>query len=590
MEDRKNFVSLWDIIARPMKIIRQLFIMILAAVIGLMTASCDLADVEQGLINSTISSTVTENGKDEDKESGEEDGKEDENPDDGQEGNEDGSQEPTPEDPDDGTSEVPEVKNSEFVILFTNDFHSQIEPTDDGKGGVLRLKALVDSVRTAEPYVLMADAGDLVQGTYYFSLFNGVVEMKMLDALGYDIRTIGNHEFDKKMTGLGEMFALSKVPAVASNYDFTATSLSQYVRPTRMVNAGGIKVGFIGLNVRLLNLVDPKACEGVVWQDAVNVADTYAEQLRDQGADIVIALSHLGYEAGSSSDYYDRGIVQRTRHIDMIIGGHSHTTLRRADYVTDLDGDQVPVVQTGSRGAYLGYAKIKLDENGKPSFEYRLIPVNSRLDNRVDPAFSDIIDSYAAEVEEKMNEKIAYSPYNITRSGTLQSRLGNLTADGLVWMAKEYFDVDADVGISNSGGIRANISQGDVTLGDVYAVYPFDNVLSVVDMKGSDLKEMFNAVAAGGLPISGGVRMVVTGNGGVRSVTVNGKAIVDSQTYKVATIDYLVNLGRYGLQNATNRRDGVDYVRDLYAEYFRYLADQNNGELSGPYDDRIVSE
>ena len=148
-----------------MKIIRQLFMIIFAAVIGLMTASCDLADVEQGLINSTISSTVTENGKDEDKESGEEDGKEDENPDDGQEGNEDGSQEPTPEDPDDGTSEVPEVKNSEFVILFTNDFHSQIEPTDDGKGGVLRLKALVDSVRTAEPYVLLADAGDLVQGS-----------------------------------------------------------------------------------------------------------------------------------------------------------------------------------------------------------------------------------------------------------------------------------------------------------------------------------------------------------------------------------------------------------------------------------------
>ena len=274
----------------------------------------------------------------------------------------------------------------------------------------------------------------------------------------------------------------------------------------------------------------------------------------------------------------------------MIIGGHSHTTLRKADYVTDLNGDLVPVVQTGSRVANRGFAKIILGEKGKPSFEYRLIPVNSRLDNRVDPTFSDIIDSYAAEVEEKMNEKIAYSPYNITRSGTLQSCLGNLTADGLVWMAKEYFDVDADVGISNSGGIRPNISKVDVTLGDVYAVYPFDNVLSVVDMKGSDLKDMFNAVAAGGLPISGGVRLVVNSSGGVSSVTVNGKAIVDSQTYKVATIDYLVNLGRYGLQNATNRRDGVDYVRDLYAEYFRYLADLNNGELHGPYDDRIVSE
>lgn len=570
-----------------MKTPKHLLLVIIAAVIGLMAISCEHVDIEDELTDSTISSTVTENKKDEDEdeESGNDDSSEDTDGDEGKDQN--GGQE---EDTDDDTPGTPDADNTGFVILFTNDFHSQIEPMDDGKGGVLRLKALVDSVRTAEPYVLMADAGDLVQGTYYFSLFNGVVEMKMLDALKYDIRTIGNHEFDKKMTGLGEMFALSKVPAVASNYDFTATALSQYVQPTRMVNAGGIKVGFIGLNVRLLNLVDPKACEGVVWQDAVNVADMYAGQLRDQGADIVIALSHLGYEANSSAYYYDRGLVQKTRNIDMIIGGHSHTTLRKADYVTDLDGDLVPVVQTGSRGVNLGYAKINLDENGKPSFEYRLIPVNSRLDNRVDPTFSDIIDSYAAEVEEKMNEKIAYSPYNITRSGTLQSRLGNLTADGLVWMAKEYFDVDADVGISNSGGIRANISKGDVTLGDVYAVYPFDNVLSVVDMKGSDLKDMFNAVAAGGLPISGGVRMVVTGNGGVRSVTVNGKAIVDSQTYKVATIDYLVNLGRYGLQNATNRRDGVDYVRDLYAEYFRYLAGQNNGELLGPYDDRIVSE
>lgn len=564
-----------------MKTLRLLTLIIMTACAGITLSSCDPADFIEQLVPDI------NDEEDKDKENGGDDSSEET---DGEKGDEDDEQNGYHDGTDDSTSEFPEVKNSEFVILFTNDFHSQIEPMDDGKGGVLRLKALVDSVRTAEPYVLMADAGDLVQGTYYFSLFNGVVEMKMLDALKYDIRTIGNHEFDKKMTGLGEMFALSKVPAVASNYDFTATALSQYVQPTRMVNAGGIKVGFIGLNVRLLNLVDPKACEGVVWQDAVNVADTYAGQLRDQGADIVIALSHLGYEANSSAYYYDRGLVQKTRNIDMIIGGHSHTTLRKADYVTDLDGDLVPVVQTGSRGANLGYAKINLDENGKPSFEYRLIPVNSRLDNRVDPTFSDIIDSYAAEVEEKMNEKIAYSPNNITRSGTLQSCLGNLTADGLVWMAKEYFDVDADVGISNSGGIRANISKGDVTLGDVYAVYPFDNVLSVVDMKGSDLKDMFNAVAAGGLPISGGVRLVVNSSGGVSSVTVNGKAIVDSQTYKVATIDYLVNLGRYGLQNATNRRDGVDYVRDLYAEYFRYLADLNNGELHGPYDDRIVSE
>lgn len=498
-----------------------------------------------------------------------------------------------PEEPGNGETpgkEDPDIENSDFVMLFTNDFHSQIEPTESDEGGVLRMKALVDSVRAAEKVVLLADAGDLVQGTYYFSLLNGVVEMKMLDALGYDIRTIGNHEFDKKMTGLGEMFAMSKVPVVASNYDFSETPLSQYVVPSKIIDAGSIKVGFIGLNVRLLNLVEPAACEGVEWQDAVNVADKYAEELRQQGADIVIALSHLGYEPDDDRYYYDRGIAMKTKHIDMIIGGHSHTTLRKPDYVTNLDGEKVPVVQTGDQGRNLGYARIKLDDKGKPSFEYRLIPVNSRLDNRLDPTFSDIIDAYAADVKAQMEIKLGYSPYDILRytsSSNLQSRLGNLTADGLIWMAKKYFNIDADVSIYNSGGIRENISKGDVTLGDVYAVYPFDNVLSIVDIKGSDLKELLNSVASGSLPVGGKVKMTVSG-GVVKSATINGKQISDNQTYTVATIDYLVNLGRYGLANASNKRNSTEFIRDYFGEYYKYLASQNNGNIYGPLDDRIT--
>ena len=363
-----------------MKTLRLLTLIIMTACAGITLSSCDPADFIEQLIPDI------NDEEDKDKENGGDDSSEET---DGEKGDEDDEQNGYHDGTDDSTSEFPEVKNTGFVILFTNDFHSQIEPMDDGKGGVLRLKALVDSVRTAEPYVLLADAGDLVQGSDYFSLLNGVVEMKMLDMLGYDIRTVGNHEFDKKMTGLGEMFALSKVPVVASNYDFSKTDLAHYVVPSKILNAGGLKIGFIGLNVRLLNLVDPKACEGVIWQDAVNVADTYAQQLRNRGADMVIAISHLGYGGGSDANYYDRGIAMGSRYIDMIIGGHSHTTLRKADYITSADGDLVPVVQTGSRGMNLGYAKIKLNENGKPAFEYRLIPVNSRLDDRVAPAFSE---------------------------------------------------------------------------------------------------------------------------------------------------------------------------------------------------------
>ena len=486
-------------------------------------------------------------------------------------------------------------KGKEFVILFTNDFHSQIEPLSKDetynadRGGIKRIKALVDSVRTAEPAVLLADAGDFVQGTYYFSLLNGVVEMMAMEELGYDVRTIGNHEFDKKMTVLGDMLTRSSsIPVVASNYDFSQTSLSTLVRNSTIIQAGNVKVGFIGLNVRLQNLVDPTACEGVQWQNAINVADLEAQKLRERGADMVIALSHLGYET-TDEVYYDRGIAMNTRHIDMIIGGHSHTFLNYPEYVTNLDGDKVLITQTGSKGICLGYTKIKLDDDGNPSFTYKLIPVKNHLDKKLDPAFSEMIDTYSAKVTAEMEKVIGNCPQAI-RKGAPESPLSNLTADALVWMAEEYYGVKADVALYNTGGIRAEISAGDLTVGDVYAVYPFDNVLSVVNLTGKDLKTLFNYVASsGGLPINKEVRMVISG-GKVKSVTVGGQSIDDNKTYTVATIDYLMHLGRYGLQNATNRRDASEIIRDYFVAYFRYLAQENGGKITASTDGRIKVE
>ena len=485
------------------------------------------------------------------------------------------------------------AQENEFVILFTNDFHSQIEPLSKeetynaDRGGAKRIKALVDSVRTAEKTVFLADAGDYVQGTYYFSLLNGAVEMDIIDEIGYDVRTLGNHEFDKKMTCLYDMLSWSNVPVVASNYDFTRTSLANHIERSMIIEKNGIKVGFIGLNVKLDNLVAPSAREGVDWQNAINVADNLAKELRDRGADIVIALSHLGYEKNSSEVYYDRGIAMNTRHIDMIIGGHSHTFLNYADWVKNQDNESVPVVQTGSKGICLGYAKIKIDKNGKPTFTYKLIPVKNHLDKKLDPDFSALIDEYTASVSYKMEEVIGNCPQAI-RKGAPESPLYNLTGDALIWMAKEYMDVDADVSLYNSGGLRAEISAGDLTIGDVYAVYPFDNVLSIVTLKGSDLKTMFNYVASsGGLPVNSGVKLVIS-NSKVQSITVNGQAIDNNKTYTVATIDYLVELGRYGFQNATSRTDAPEIIRDYFVEYFRHLAAQNNGKITAKTDGRVT--
>ena len=487
-----------------------------------------------------------------------------------------------------------ETKENEFVILFTNDFHSQIEPLSKeetynaDRGGVKRIKALVDSVRTAEKTVFLADAGDYVQGTYYFSLLNGVVETRVMDLIGYDVRTVGNHEFDKKMDCLYDMLTWSNVPVVASNYDFTRTSLANRVEQSMIIEKNGIKVGFIGLNVKLDNLVTPSACEGVEWQNAINVADNLAKGLRDQGADIVIALSHLGYEKNSSEVYYDRGIAMNTQYIDMIIGGHSHTFLNYADWVKNKNNVSVPVVQTGSKGICLGYAKIKLNDNGRPTFTYKLIPVKNHLDKKLDPVFSDIVDEYTASVSYKMEEVIGNCPQAI-RKGTPESPLYNLTGDALVWMSKEYMDTDVDVSLYNSGGLRSEFSAGDLTIGDVYAVYPFDNVLSVITLKGNDMKTMFDYVASNnGLPVSSNVKLVIN-NKKVKSVTVDGKAIDNNKTYRVATIDYLVELERYGFENATSRSDAPEVIRDYFVEYFRYLAKQNGGKITASKDGRVTN-
>lgn len=549
-----------------MNMLRRIFLIFLIAAAGLASASCDLlGDVlgdALGDVRDEISSGLQDGEKEED--SGTTD---------------QGSKNPNP---------------GEFVILFTNDFHSQIEPisktasSNADRGGAKRLKALVDSVRAAEPVVLLADAGDLVQGTYYFTLLNGTVEMMMLDELGYDIRTIGNHEFDKKMIGLGEMFAMSKCPVIATNYDFSNTALAPYVQPSRILDAGDLKIGFIGMNVMLDGLVNPKSCEGVIWQDALDVADDEAARLREQGADMVIALSHLGYSKNSSSVYQDRGVAMNTRNIDMIIGGHSHTFINHADYVTNLDGEDVPIVQTGSKGICLGYAKIRLDRNSRPSFTYRLIPVKSHLDEKVDASFSAKIDSYTSDIAKRMEEVIGYCPTAMSK-GNPESPLGNLTADGLLWAAKKFHDVDADVSIYNSGGIRSSIARGDFTVGDVFTLYPFDNVLSVVTMKGKDLKKFFDTVAVyGGMPVNKEVRLIISDNT-VRSLTIKGKEVDDDQTYTIATIDYLTDTEDY-FNAHISRKDYDILVWEYYTEYFRYLSEQNNGEITASKDGRIIVE
>ena len=189
-----------------------------------------------------------------------------------------------------------------------------------------------------------------------------------------------------------------------------------------------------------------------------------------------------------------------------------------------------------------------------------------------------------------MDVKLGYAPYNINR-GTPESPLGNLSADGLIWMAKKFHNVDADVAVYNSGGVRANIAEGDVTLGDVYAVFPFDNVLSLVTITGRNLRYLMYEVPYN-LYINKGVKLVSDSSGWVSSITINGEEIDNDKQYTVATIDYITDNDAYTsiLGNPIKREDSVEIIRDYFGEYFKYLAAQNNGDITASTDGRITIE
>ncbi len=267
-------------------------------------------------------------------------------------------------------------QSGRIVILHTNDTHSQIEPfapnhkSLGGMAGVVRRMALIDSIRSVEPNVLLVDAGDAIQGTPYFNLFGGDAEFEVMNAMRYDVRTLGNHEFDAGMDKLAKLVKNSTARFISSNYDLSDTPLNGLMQPWAIVEIGGYKIGFLALNVNPENLIPAEACKGVIFRDPVKAANETALLLRKKGADIVIALSHLGYTGHDKSDVTDPQIAAESSDIDIIIGGHSHTVIDPARIDNDPGssiqylvknkvGKEVIIAQTGMSGAYVGCIVIE---------------------------------------------------------------------------------------------------------------------------------------------------------------------------------------------------------------------------------------
>lgn len=251
-----------------------------------------------------------------------------------------------------------------LTIMHFNDTHSHLEPERAGKsagrGGVIERAALVDSVRNAvgRRNFLLLHAGDFNQGTSYYTTLGGMLEVGLVNALGYDVITLGNHEFDDGIEHLGRRLAGLKCPVVCSNYDFSQFELDKYVKPYVVLKRGGMRIGIFGMLTDITKVVERTIADRLPKFDDVETADRWASYLKNEKkCDIVIALTHLGIE---NEDFMDQDLVRATRNIDLVVGGHSHTFIKDIVYENNIDGKPVPIVQNGCWG--LDTAELSIEK------------------------------------------------------------------------------------------------------------------------------------------------------------------------------------------------------------------------------------
>lgn len=256
----------------------------------------------------------------------------------------------------------------ELTVLHTNDTHSLIEPVGKldvnkeqaDKGGYVRRATLVREMRTKDRDLLLFDCGDFSQGTPYYNMFQGEVEIRLMNEMGYDAGAIGNHEFDFGLDNMARLFRMAKFPFVCANYEVKGTVLEGLVKPYVVLRRKGLKIGVFGLSPEMEGLVQNDKCQGIVFQDPYEAANKVAALLKEkEHCDVVICLSHLGWRALANSSFCDEEMIGKTRNIDLVLGGHSHSLMETPRYYKNLDGQEIPVTQMGKNGVYIGRMNLK---------------------------------------------------------------------------------------------------------------------------------------------------------------------------------------------------------------------------------------
>lgn len=282
------------------------------------------------------------------------------------------------------TKDTSTTNTESLVILHTNDVHSRIDPFPDtdrkyaGKGGVAKRKTVIEEIRSKNKQVLLFDCGDIFQGTPYFNMYGGEVELKAMSDMKYDAGTMGNHDFDNGLEGFLSVYDHAKFPFLCANYDFSDTVLAGKTEGFKIFNKGKIKVGVFGIGIELKGLVPDKLYGNTRYLDPIETADTVAKKLKlDYHCDVVICLSHLGFKYDNDK-ISDIVLARKTSYLDLILGGHTHTFLNEPVIEKNAMGKNVLINQVGWGGISLGVISLAFKKNKRGRENYSEISYIAR--------------------------------------------------------------------------------------------------------------------------------------------------------------------------------------------------------------------
>ncbi|OAE40593.1 5'-nucleotidase C-terminal domain-containing protein [Agrobacterium tumefaciens] len=509
----------------------------------------------------------------------------------------------------------------ELNILHINDFHSRIESInkfdstcsaeEEGKnecfGGAARLLTAINQTRDAlkgeGKNVLLLNAGDNFQGSLFYTTYKGTAEAEMLNAMKFDAMTVGNHEFDDSEDGLAGFLDKVQFPVVTANVVATAASkIGDRVKPSLVLDVGGQKIGIVGA---VANDTAELATPGpniTIAEDVAKISEQ-VQKLKQEGVNKIIALTHVGYPR-------DLEFIAKIPDVDVVVGGHSHTLLSNTDqkaegpYPTLVDnpgGYKVPVVQAGQYSKYLGDLKVVFDDNGVVK-ESKGDPILVDSSFKPDDATLKRIDELKAPIEALKAKVVGTSEGPIEGDRKIcrvkECSMGNLVADATLARVK---DQGVTIAFANSGGLRSSIDGGDVSMGEVLTVLPFQNTVATFQLKGEDIRAALeNGVSQ--IDDGAGRFMQVSGMkysfdrskpAGSRIVSVEvkeGDAFVPldpAKTYIVAANNYVRTGGDGFKVFATNAINAYDFGPNLEEAVATYITANSPYK---PYTDGRISE